>query len=542
MRGRKLLVLLWCFSGITVLADRIIETTNGLIQGVKVASGDLEVEAFLSIPYAEPPVGDMRFQKPVPKTSWAGVYDATKLPPSCFQNATGNFYWEPNVENMTEDCLYLNIWVPYSSKSNKLKPIVFYIHGGAFNVGSGNQKLFDGAKLAQFGDIIVANLNYRLGPFGLFSAFIEEANGNMAIYDQILALKWLWNNAKSFGGDPDHIVLQGESAGAMCISNHLVSSMSKGMIKRAILQSGSATIPLILDNNAKLYADSQTFSSKVGCANESFTLKDNPKAIVQCLKSLPPEVLAAGEGFLKRTNPLTFIPRVGDEYLPRPFTHQLKDGNFKDVEMLMGVNKLEGAFFVSISAPQYFGTYGNGGVRVSKAFAHQTMSLMFTFLGQRSPRKIADFYIKPIKNGNSEKYVHAVSLGLGDCLIDCGVIFHAEYYSLRNPVYFYVLDRRPSSTPVAEWMKTSHYDELQYVFGNPLFANFTPEEERFSQRVMARWVAFIKTGNPNIPDEINWPVFTRDAPKYLVLKDKEEVVLKRHDDNRCEFWRERFQA
>ncbi|GFU18181.1 acetylcholinesterase-1 [Nephila pilipes] len=542
MIRKQFLVLLCFFSGIAVQADKVIETTNGLIQGITVATGDLEVEAFLSIPYAEPPIGDLRFRKPVPKTSWTGVYDASKLPPPCVQNITGILYYEPNIENMTEDCLFLNMWVPYSTKSNKLKPILLFIHGGAYNVGSGNQKVMDGTNLAKLGDIIVANLNYRLGSFGLFSAFIEEADGNMGIYDQILALKWLWNNAKSFGGDPDHIVLMGESAGAMCISNHVISPMSKGMIKRIILQSGSATIPLILDNNAKLYATSHTFATSVGCANKTFTLKDNPRAVVQCLKSLPPEALSAGDGFLKRTNPITFIPRVGDEYLPIPVTHNLKDGNFKDTELLIGVNKQEGAFFVSISAPQYFGTYGNSGVKVSKGFAHQTTSIMFSYLGQKDPRGIADFYIKSVKNGTSEKYVRAIALALGDGLIQCGAIFHAEFYSPRNPVYFYLLDRRPSSTPLADWMETTHYDELQYVFGNPLFANFTPEEEKFSRRMMMRWIAFIKTGNPNIPDEVNWPVFKTDDPKYLILNDEEKVMLKRLDDNRCEFWRERYEA
>ncbi|GIY83411.1 acetylcholinesterase [Caerostris darwini] len=314
------------------------------------------------------------------------------------------------------------------------------------------------------------------------------------------------------------------------------------MIKRAIMQSGSATIPLVLDDNAQLYKISQKLATMVGCADKTTTIKDNPSVIVQCLKRLSAEQLSNAEGLIKNTNPITFYPRTGDEYLPQPTIYDLKEGNFKDVELLIGMNKEEGPFFVTVAAPQYFGTYGVDGVTtVSRRFAHQLIRIMFGFLGQKNEKDIADFYINTVKNGTSEKYTLAISAALGDFLINCADVFQAEFHSLRNPVYFYVFSRRPSSTPLAEWMDTTHFDELQYVFGNPLFSNFTPEEEQLSRRMMARWLAFAKTGNPNIPGTLKWPVFKHDDPEYLEIKD-EEMIRLRPDNFRCEFWRDRYQA
>ncbi|GIY83410.1 acetylcholinesterase-1 [Caerostris darwini] len=209
----QILAFLWHVIGI-VVADRVVMTNNGPVQGVTVSSEDaMDIEAFLGIPYAEPPIGRLRFLKPIPKTPWMGVFDASTLPPTCIQNVTFHYYYEPNVDNMTEDCLHLNLWVPYSKNSTQLKPIIIFIHGGALNVGSSNMKVYDGTNLAQFGDVIVASMNYRVGVMGFFTAFIDDANGNMGIYDQILAMNWIKDNARSFGGDPNHIVLMGESAG-----------------------------------------------------------------------------------------------------------------------------------------------------------------------------------------------------------------------------------------------------------------------------------------------------------------------------------------
>ncbi|PRD28266.1 UNVERIFIED_CONTAM: Acetylcholinesterase-1 [Trichonephila clavipes] len=539
----KVIIYLFCLIGASVMADRIVLTNSGPVKGVTVAPGDLEIEGFLGIPFAEPPVGDSRFRKPVPKNSWTDVYDASKLPPTCVQNITEIYYWSPDAEHMTEDCLYLNLWVPYSKTDSKLKPVLIYIHGGGFNFGSANQDVFNGKNLAKFGDIIVANMNYRVGVMGFFSAFVEEANGNMGMYDQLLAMKWIKENAKQFGGDPDHIVLMGESAGAMSVAMHLMSPLSKGIIKRAIMQSGSAVTPLFSEENNQIFKYSQSVAKMLGCENRNISLKDHPKLVVECLKRLPAQKLSSAEGRIKRTNLAGFIPRVGDEFLPQSAAKYLQEGSLTDMELLMGVNEQEGPFFLTVVAPQYFGKYGEYDTNtVSRRLARMVIRTFFKTLGQKNETEIFDEYIHSLQDDSSDEYTNRIASAIGDFMISCSTLYQAEFHSLKNPVYFYVFSRRPTSTLLAEWMGTTHYEEVQYVFQNPIYETFTPEEVQLSNRMMSRWVSFIKTGNPNVPGETEWPLFKHEDPEYLEINDEEKVVRSRPDNNRCEFWRERFHS
>lgn len=478
-----------------ISGDRVIMTNTGPLQGISLEYEDSELDAFLGIPYAEPPVGRLRFARPVPKTPWSGVYDASRLPPACIQNVTQKFYFTPNIDNMTEDCLYLNIWVP-NFTSNRLKPILFFIHGGAFNIGSSNMELYDGSKIATRGDVVVVTINYRIGVMGFFSAFIPDAGGNMGLYDQVVALKWIKENAASFRGDPEHIVLIGQSAGAMSAAGHILSPLTRNMVKRVILESGAAMLPMILDENARLYKASQTIASIVGCADKTTNLRSYPSIIIKCLKRLPAAELSRAEGIMMSNNPITFIPRTGDDYLPKNTIQLIREGAFDDVEMLVGVVKDEGSFFITAAAPQYFGVYGVDAIQtLSKRLAYQMARMMYKLLGEKGENEIAGFYVNNIENGTSDKYTHALSESIGDYLITCNAIFHSEFHSMKNnPVYFYKFSHRPSDTPLADWMGTTHFDEIEFVFGNPLHGNFTEQEIEMSQRMMDRWLAFVKTG------------------------------------------------
>ncbi|KFM71865.1 Cholinesterase, partial [Stegodyphus mimosarum] len=492
MTDFKLLFILSFIS--TAFSDRVVMTNSGPVQGITV-SLEPEIEAFLGIPYAEPPVGRMRFMKPVPKRSWLGVYDASKLAPTCIQNASTQYYYMPNIENMTEDCLYLNMWVPYSKNRTNLKPIIFFIHGGAFNLGSSNMRVYDGTRMASRGDVIVVTINYRVGVMGFFSAFTEEVEGNMGAYDQVLALNWVYNNAEAFGGNPHHIVLIGESAGAMSVSGHLVANLTRHLFKRVILQSGAGIQPMSLDEDGRLYKLSQRLATMVGCADKNITLRTDPRLIVSCLRRLPARVLSAAEGILMKIHPITFLPRIGVPDMPKGIVYNLLEGNFKDTEMLIGINKNEGTFFLTAAAPDYFGVYGKDNIKtVSRRMAYQITRFIYKNTEQTDEGKIADFYVNSVKNGTSDAYTQAMSDSLGDYLITCGSVFNAEIHSLRNPVYFYVFSHRSSSSPLAEWMGCTHFDEMEYVFGNPLHGNFTPEEEQLSERLMDRWLTFAKTG------------------------------------------------
>uniref|UniRef100_A0AAU7E2K7 Carboxylic ester hydrolase n=1 Tax=Cupiennius salei TaxID=6928 RepID=A0AAU7E2K7_CUPSA len=523
-------------------SELIVETSSGPIRGTAALSDD--VEAFLGIPYAEPPVGDLRFAKPVPKKRWDKILDASTLPPPCVQFSMGPYYFMPDITNMSEDCLYLNIWNPKAESNHGLRPVIIYIHPGAFCTGGTNMKVYDGSRLASLGDVVVVTINYRLGVLGYFLAYNEVANGNMGMYDQITAMKWIKSNAKNFGGDPENIVLMGISAGAFSAAAHVISPLSNNLFRRAILQSGGMVHPYFMDDNARLYRNSELMSSVVGCANETVSLKSDPRAVVKCLKEKPKEILANAELLLMKSNPINFYPRVNDEFLPKSSVAFLREGKFrKDINVIIGVNKDEGGLFLTTGLPDYFGLYGKVSLNVINKYRAALISRGFSMVaGEPRPSELVDFYIKNVKNRTSTGYTKMVSNFIGDYMIACNTIFFADFLSLKgNVVYFYKFEYRSTSTPIAEWMGTTHLDDVPYVFGNPFHENFTAEEEELSNRLIARWSAFAKTGNPNIPGHVPWLRYSYHNPLFLSFGQEEESIRLKPID-RCEVWRERFGA
>jgi len=220
--------------------DVLVETRRGRVRGL--AEEGLAV--FRGIPYARPPVGPRRFGPPEPPEAWTGTHDATRFGPSAPQNgALIGPIMSLGIGRTSEDCLYLNVWTPAADR--RRRPVLVWIHGGAFLLGSGSQMLYDGATLARRGDVVVVTINYRLGAFGflrLRDRFGQRlpATGNEGLLDQVAALTWVRDEIEAFGGDPDQVTIFGESAGAMSCATLLGLARAHGLFHRAILQSGGA--------------------------------------------------------------------------------------------------------------------------------------------------------------------------------------------------------------------------------------------------------------------------------------------------------------
>ncbi len=207
----------------------IINTKSGKIRGYI----DNGIENYKGIPYAEAPVGDLRFREPHPKKPWDDVKDSIKFGPIAPQHQQD----DPKINlDENEDCLYLNIWTP---KSDKVKrPVLFWIHGGAFLIGAGSRPRSDGSKLAVYGDVVIVSFNYRLGSLGFLN--LPGIPPNLGIQDQIAALKWVNDNIEFFGGDPENITIFGESAGGQSVIILLAIPSARGLFHRAIVESGTA--------------------------------------------------------------------------------------------------------------------------------------------------------------------------------------------------------------------------------------------------------------------------------------------------------------
>ena len=228
----------------------MVETTGGLVRGVE----EGEVTIYRGIPFAEAPLGPLRWAAPRPPTPWAGIRDALTLPPACPQH--GSYPRDAPPESTREDCLYLNIWRPLAVEEEPL-PVMLWIHGGGLTHGSASVPLYAGDHLAREG-VMVVTANYRLGVLGFLAhpALTRESghqgSGNYGLMDQIAALTWIQQNISAFGGDPDRVTVFGQSSGAISISALLSSPLAKGLFHRAIGQSGGLFEPMEFANDLKL--------------------------------------------------------------------------------------------------------------------------------------------------------------------------------------------------------------------------------------------------------------------------------------------------
>ena len=214
------------------------------IKGTKWNINGTNITAYLGIPYAKPPVGNLRFASPVVPDPWVGELDATKPPPTCWQYIFGGFdlenpaakVWINNTE-MSEDCLYLNVWTPGDGQELSTKlPVMVWIYGGGYFSGSSTLDVYDGRFLAALENVVVVSMQYRLGPFG-FLYIKSQVGGNMGLLDQQLALKWVQNYISLFNGDPNDVTIFGESAGAASVGLQYLAPSSRVLFKRFIMQS-----------------------------------------------------------------------------------------------------------------------------------------------------------------------------------------------------------------------------------------------------------------------------------------------------------------
>lgn len=298
-------------------------------------------------------MGNLRFKKPVPIDPWQGVYDAQHLPNSCqqerydvFPGFRGEEMWNPNTP-ISEDCLYLNLWVPTklrrspTNNSHGNGTVLIWIYGGGYMSGTSTLEVYDALILAGTNDIIVVSFNYRVGAFGFLYLDDEDAPGNMGLYDQALAIKWIKDNIRSFGGDPNSLTLFGESAGAGSVSVHLLSPISGHLARRAIMQSGSVNAPWSYMTAETSKRIAMALVNDVGC-NSSMVGVDTP-AVMECMRAVEAKNLSLIQwnsywGILGFPS----APTIDGVFLPKHPKDMLKEGGFSDAEILVGTNQDEG--------------------------------------------------------------------------------------------------------------------------------------------------------------------------------------------------------
>jgi carboxylesterase type B len=435
--------------------------------------------AFLGIPFAQPPVGPLRFAPPLPVTPRTSVLNADHWPAACYEASVS----APVGYTQSEDCLYLNVFTPPCKPFTLAKlPVMVFIHGGRYWTGYSQQ--FPGDLLAAEKNAVVVSIQYRLNIFG-FQSFDENTNNGLK--DQQLALKWVKDNIEAFGGDASSITLFGESAGASSVLYHLIMPSSYQYYTRAILES---TWQWIIPTAAAARQDTTTWaaSAKIGCNNVTAAGTPDHSAILSCLRALP----------ASKINPTTgqsnfMLPMVDNRLIHTLPLNSIKLGNYnKQAQFVIGHNHQEGNFM----AFSRFG-FKTPEQGATDATYYSTLNkTLLVYLDQASADYIISQY-EPVRQRLGNWYAGAEFFG--DYYITCGSILAAKYFDDQHASFkTYIFNYSSPNYPQVEYFTAaSHGNELPYVFLQPIYTpyNFSAADNLMADRMSSAWVRFAKYGD-----------------------------------------------
>lgn len=543
-----------CFLTLSLLVilasteDPVVETGSGKVRGDTISVLGQDVEVFRSIPFAKPPVGTLRFRKPEPVEPWDGIRDARPLPNSCmqslddFKDFEGVNMWNANTK-ISEDCLYLSLWIPSNARKSKLKlSTMVWIYGGSLTSGTSTLTLYDGSWLAASKDVIVASFNYRLGPFGFLYLDEKLAPGNMGLLDQNMALKWLNKNINIFGGDPSKITLFGESAGSVSVSYQVVSPLSQKLFRNAIMMSGT-----LIAGWAMLSKQENIRRAKIMCNALKCPISSRRDMLNCLIKANATDITNAQWNVLVRYFDLSFGPVIDGYFLPDNSHQTVRDyiNNDTKKDILLGFVKNEGTYFLTYGFKKNFKP--NGEIALDASSYERIVGTIVKpdDINSLQLDSISYLYGLSSLTNDTEKYTHILESVVGDREFKCPTIEFAMAMSQFANVYMYSLEHRSSVNPWPKWMGVMHGYDIEFVFARALSGtkNYTTEERTLTDRMTGFWANFSKSGNPNNGDcakcsSTVWPLFTEKQQKYIVLDTKKVLEIREgYHNNICGFWK-----
>ena len=475
-----------------------VDMGRGKLRGYREEVLGKTVDIFLGIPYAKPPVGQRRFMRPESLPPWNHTRNATEFPNSCYQMVDTAFnqfegvdMWNPNT-NMSEDCLYLNIWSPAMTEGSELKAVMTWIFGGGFYGGTSTLELYDGRIMAATSDVVVVSMQYRVGVLGFAYLGIGDAPGNQGLLDQQLALEWLFNNIARFGGDKHRVTLFGESSGAVSANFHLLSPLSRKYVQYVILESSSALSTWGVDSQKVAKKRTLDTAGLVGCPTAPIT------EVLKCLKKADPQELSNEMWNIDdKSDILTPVsPTIDGYFLEHHPREYLRRGDWKKTNVLLGTTKDEGEFFLPYRLPKLFPLILPNTSLTEEEFHRGIQRITYTD-SDLLTELVAFEYGIPYTYSNTSKYRDALDDVLGDLAFVCPVVDFAEMAKKAgSDVFLYQFRHRTTANPWPAWMGVLHGYEIDHVFGLPLNAtlNYTEEEKILSRKMLRYWTNFAKTG------------------------------------------------
>ncbi len=460
----------------------IVETRSGKVEGF--AEGDVQI--FRGIPFAAPPVGALRFAAPRREDAWAGVREAKAFGASAPQNPMMLPLPGMDVGAMDEDCLYLNVYTPGADAAGR--PVMVWIHGGGFVIGSGSQSLYDGSRLAARGDVVVVTVNYRLGPLGFMSLGdvcpdLDGAVANAGIRDQAAALEWVHENIAAFGGDPANVTIFGESAGGMSVATLLGMPSARPLFRRAIPQSGAAHNCHTPETAA---AVAEHFLEALG-----ITPSDSAK-----LREIPPDKLldSQQQTMLKLGSSLgllPFQPVVDGDSLPQQPLAAVEAGELSGVDLLIGTTRDEW---------KLFGMLDPSVAKLDEAGLAERLAPQVG--GVEKAGKVIGSYESSRAEATPADLFFAIET---DRVFWIPAVRLAEAHARHSDATF-MYQFTWESPAMGGALGSCHAIELPFVFGQldadgaALFVGGGPDADGLSRLTMDAWLSFARTGSPGHPE------------------------------------------
>jgi len=455
-----------------------VKTVQGSVQGKTLHEG--KVRAFLGLPYAAPPVGELRWKAPAAPRAWKGVRQATEFGHHCVQGRVFADMIFPDA-GPSEDCLVLNVYTPAEAKAGSKLPVMFWIHGGGYAGGAGSEPRHDGASLPTHG-VVLVTINYRLGVLGFLNTtdLVKEGEGhagNYGLMDMVAALRWVKANIAQFGGDAGNVTIFGESAGSFAVSTLMASPMAAGLFHKAIGESGGAFSTLLgsgtLEENATA---GQKWADQLGAKN------------LAELRAIPAEKLIEEVG--KKGTP-RFAPVVDGHFLTEQVPAVFAAGKQAHVPLLAGWNRDENPSMAK-----------NMTAVAWKQFAEQHFGVQ------------AEAFLKAFPGATDEEAALSATEYGAQMFIGFGTWrwLEAHVKTGQSPVYRYYFEWAAPPSKFHPGSFAFHSDDIEYVFGSldtRPGAEWRPEDRKLSEQMMRYWTNFAKTGDPNGPGLPVWPRYDK---------------------------------
>ncbi|XP_012532823.1 carboxylesterase 5A [Monomorium pharaonis] len=524
--------------------------SQGSVLGKEVAiSNSLRLTQYLGIPYAQPPVGKLRFTRPVtdPLPSWNGVKNGTQFAPSCPQ-ASGQLKLHEKLykrllpsdisdPGFSEDCLFLNIFVPNEgNRQSDQWPVMVWFHGGDFNTGTA--AIWDASVFVTKQKVLVVTVAYRLNILGFFTTTDTEASGNYGMFDQIAALDWIKRNIKYFNGSPSNIIIYGHSSGAISVGLHMLSPLSKGKFHKAIAMSGDAIGSVGTLDREKPIVD--IIADRFGCDRRPTS------ALMECLRRPQADFLIKHSSDIETWGPIVDAETNNET---EPFLAQhpkdiLENGNFNAVPLIVGYTNNEQvlAYMETINSQNSEGGLSseNFETMITEEFTAAVQNPDDNSTCESKPEMVTNavlFFYRPYPSTTNTTIFRDRYLDLQtEKNYAAGLTFLASKVAKRKKAmaFVYRFDYRPKTQPVTkdvpEWAGVPHMFELPFIWGLPHLMGGTTQwifnDKKMSDVMMAMLATFAKTGDPSLTSStgsIKWEPYTQDNPRILIIDKNVEM-------------------